>query len=109
MVQVAATQTAAGVVVLAPFVTVAADSDHAGGERTDRELKVQLDALHRAKIAMSSSITVVTDQTGYWGDSTRSEIDYALSLGLPVHACTVDRITGAQITGALTGSWGWSR
>ena len=108
MVQVAATQTAAGVVVLAPFVTVAAD-ELAGGEHAVRELKVGLDALHRAKIAMSSSVTVVTDQTGYWGASTRSEIDYALSLGLPVHACWVDRVTGAQTTGPLTGSWGWSR
>ena len=61
---------------------------------TRPELKVGLDALHRAKIAMSSSVTVVTDQTGYWGASTRSEIDYALSLGLPVHVCAVDRVTG---------------
>ena len=110
MVQVAATQTAAGVVVLAPFVTVAPEDQNSDrGADAGRTLKVRLDALHRAKIAMSSSVTVVTDQTGYWGASTRSEIDYALSLGLPVHSCAVDRVTGYQTVGRLAGSWGWSR
>lgn len=110
MLTVAATETAAGTIVLAPFVTIPTDAQNAvlGGGPVG--LKVQLDALHRAKIAMSSAVLVVTDHTGYWGTSTRAEIDYAQALGLPVRVCEVDRVTGAQITHApLTGSWGWSR
>jgi hypothetical protein len=43
-------------------------------------LKVQLDALHKAKIAMSQAIVVV-NVGGYAGDSTKSEIEYAEKLG----------------------------
>lgn len=91
MVQVAAAETRAGRIVLAPFVIVApAEQDDAVG----RLVKAQLDELHRAKIAMSGRVLVVTDPTGYWGESTRNEIRYALSRGLPVHISTVDRVTG---------------
>lgn len=43
--------------------------------------KKELDALHRAKIRLADSVLVVGD---YIGDSTRSEIAYARSLGKPV-------------------------
>ena len=81
-------------------------------------LKVRLDALHRAKIAMSSSVLVVTDKSGYWGASTRAEIAYALLLGLIVRVREVDPTTGVQtcrgpltgpLAGPLAGPWGWSR
>lgn len=52
-------------------------------ERDAEELKVRLDELHRAKIRMADEVLVV-NPGGYYGDSTRSEIAYALSLGLPV-------------------------
>ncbi|MET8893997.1 hypothetical protein [Streptomyces albogriseolus] len=45
------------------------------------ELKVQLDALHRAKIRLADEVLVVGD---YIGDSTRAEIAYARSLDKPV-------------------------
>ncbi|MET9661562.1 hypothetical protein [Streptomyces sp. NPDC006510] len=44
-------------------------------------LKVRLDALHRSKILLADEVLVVGD---YIGDSTRSEIAYARSLGRPV-------------------------
>ncbi len=44
-------------------------------------LKVQLDALHRAKIRLADEVLVVGD---YIGDSTRAEIAYARSLNKPV-------------------------
>ncbi|WP_219420430.1 hypothetical protein [Pseudonocardia nigra] len=111
MVQVAAAETAAGAIVLAPFVIVPPDEQNTEcGDAAGRALKVRLDALHRAKIAMSSSVLVVTDRTGYWGESTRGEIGYALGLGVPVRVREVDRVTGVQTThGPLSGSWGWSR
>lgn len=91
MVQVAAAETLAGYVVLAPFVVVASD-EQAGAAKT------ALDELHRRKIAMSSLVLVVTDQSGYYGASTRSEIGYALGLNLPVRVRVVDRVTGEQLT-----------
>ncbi len=91
MVAVAAAETLAGHVVLAPFVVVTPDEQ-------DSAAKTALDELHRRKIAMSSLVLVVTDQSGYYGASTRSEIGYALSLNLPVRVRTVDRVTGEQLT-----------
>ncbi len=44
-------------------------------------LKVRLDDLHRAKIRLADEVLVVGD---YIGDSTRTEITYARSLGKPV-------------------------
>lgn len=48
------------------------------------ELKQLLDRLHKAKIDLADSIYVV-DVNGYIGESTRSEIEYALSIGKTVH------------------------
>lgn len=44
-------------------------------------LKIRLDELHRSKILLADEVLVVGD---YIGDSTRSEIAYARSLGRPV-------------------------
>jgi hypothetical protein len=41
------------------------------------EVKPRLDELHRRKIDISHGIVVVSDETGYIGESTRGEIDYA--------------------------------
>lgn len=77
MLDVAAEQTAAGRIVLAPFAVVAAEDQGS-------ELKVMLDALHRRKIDMADRVLVVTDATGYYGTSTRGEIAYAAERGIPV-------------------------
>jgi hypothetical protein len=47
------------------------------------EQKVMLDELHKRKIDLSDEILVI-DIGGYIGESTRSEIDYALSHGKSV-------------------------
>lgn len=72
MLKVAEHFTAAGSVVLMPFVTIAAD------QQADSDAKVMLDRMHRQKIDMADAIIVVTDpETRYVGDSTRGEIEYA--------------------------------
>jgi len=45
---------------------------------------VRLDELHRRKIDLSDRVIVVSDPTGYIGESTRAEIAYAEGLGMPV-------------------------
>ncbi|MFK0120800.1 NUDIX domain-containing protein [Streptomyces sp. NPDC090994] len=76
-------ETAAGRIVLAPGCNLRqphplwADPNRAG------RLKQQLGELHRRKIDLADEVLVVNPD-GYIGDSTRSEIDYAQSLGKPV-------------------------
>jgi hypothetical protein len=77
MLDVAAEETAAGRIVLAPFAVVATEDQ-------DSEFKAMLDALHRRKIDMADRVLVVTDATGYYGTSTRGEISYAAERGIPV-------------------------
>lgn len=47
------------------------------------ETKRMLDDMHKRKIDMADEIFVI-DVDGYIGDSTRSEIEYALSKDVPV-------------------------
>lgn len=77
MLDVAAEETTAGRIVLAPFAVVAAEDQGS-------ELKARLDALHRHKIDMAARVLVVTDATGYYGTSTRGEIAYATGRDIPV-------------------------
>ena len=64
---------------------------HAGDEEvwdgmddgTLSETKVMLDDMHKCKIDMADSIYVI-NVGGYIGDSTRSEIEYALAHGKEV-------------------------
>lgn len=68
MLKVAEYYTAAGSVVLMPFVAIAADSD----------AKAMLDRMHRQKIDMADAIVVVVDaEAQYYGESTHGEIEYA--------------------------------
>lgn len=46
-------------------------------------IKQELDALHKCKIDISDRILVL-NVCGYIGESTRSEIEYAQSIGVPV-------------------------
>ncbi|MEU9663523.1 hypothetical protein [Streptomyces chartreusis] len=76
-------ETAAGRIVLAPGCNM--KQAHPLWEdlaRADR-LKRQLAELHRRKIDLADEVLVV-NPGGYIGDSTRSEIDYARSLGKPI-------------------------
>ncbi len=82
MLRVAAQQTAAGAVVLAPFAVVAPAEQ-------DSQFKARLDALHRRKLDLADRVVVVSDESGYYGASTRREIAYAEALGTPIrfHRC----------------------
>jgi len=73
--------TSAGVIVL----TVRHFGWHDGGDTP--EIKAGLDDLHKDKIAISDFVLVI-DQGPEWpsryiGDSTRGEINHAISLGVP--------------------------
>lgn len=67
MLKTAEAETAAGKIVLMPFVNTHNSDD-------DEDLKAILDIMHREKIFMSSEILVVGN---YIGESTESEIEYA--------------------------------
>lgn len=71
MLEVAAELTRRGRIVLMPFCVVAP-------EDLDSALKERLDLLHRKKIDLASEVLVVSDESGYCGESTKAEIDYAL-------------------------------
>lgn len=61
---------------------------------TRAAVKESLDELHKRKIDMADSVLVVSDETGYLGDSTKSEIAYAEATGKPVafvHKAASDR------------------
>ena len=47
------------------------------------EQKIALDELHKRKIDLADEILVL-NVGGYIGDSTRSEIEYAQALGMPI-------------------------
>ena len=53
-------------------------------EGTLTKTKEMLDDMHKRKIDMADEIFVI-NVGGYIGSSTRSEIDYAIAAGKPVH------------------------
>ena len=83
MLQFAQKCTENGFIVIMPFVANADDNT-----------KEMLDEMHREKIRMADYIYVVTDDSHYTGESTKSEMEFARSLGKPVHI-TVSRL-GAE-------------
>jgi len=79
--EIAISKTLAGYIVLRPeVVTYDGDIDP---QFDQPEVKEALDELHKRKIDLADSVFVV-DVDGYIGPSTRSEIEYAESLGIPV-------------------------
>ncbi|MEU1986149.1 hypothetical protein [Nocardia sp. NPDC019395] len=80
MIDVAAELTRKGAIVLMPYRVVPP------GEQSGPD-KAALDQLHRDKIDQSAAVVVVTDPTGYYGDSTRGEIWHAINTGKPVTLC----------------------
>lgn len=73
-----------GWIVIMPYVTFV-------GAEQETATKKMLDDMHFAKIRMSDAIHVVSDETGYIGDSTRNEINYALRIErIEVHYLFLD-------------------
>lgn len=68
-------------------------------DESDAEcIKVNLDGLHKAKIDLADEVVVVSDASGYIGDSTRSEIAYAEAHGKPVRYWSAP-VSGSDTTG----------
>jgi hypothetical protein len=63
-------------------------SGHGEGVGHSSEAKEALDELHKRKIDLADHVIIITDSTGYTGDSTRSEIAYAEKHNKPVHYST---------------------
>ena len=61
---------------------------HSTFDRVDisKNQEYQLDRLHKQKIAVSDCIFVI-NENNYCGESTRSEIEYAINLNIPVFYC----------------------
>jgi hypothetical protein len=79
-------RTMAGEIVLSVGFYPHAKAEHGHGEGVghDSAEKVALDELHKRKIDMADYVLVVSDETGYFGDSTAGEIWYAVEHGKPV-------------------------
>lgn len=90
MLTVAAELTGDGAIVLAPFCVVPAEEQRGWA-------KDALDELHRSKIRLATyRVIVVSDESGYYGDSTRAEIAFAESLELAVE---YRQIAGLNVEG----------
>ena len=76
--------TAAGAVVLAPGCDMKNPHPLWDDPQEADDLKQRLDRLHRHKIAMADEVVVVSDATGYYGSSTRAELELVEQLGKPV-------------------------
>lgn len=63
-------------------------SGHGEGVGHSSEAKVVLDELHKRKIDLADIVVVVSDASKYYGESTRSEIEYAEKQGKPVYYST---------------------
>ena len=72
-----------------------------GDWKPTEEDKAKLDMVHLMKIDASDAILVVSDSTGYVGDSTRREIFYASLRGKHVY-----RTTSVGDRNALVMDWG---
>lgn len=76
-----------GHVILSIEIATAQSRDE-DPQHADPAAKAALDDLHRRKIDIAAGlggrVLVVSDESGYFGASTRGEIDYARDLGVPV-------------------------
>ena len=75
--------TEAGEIVLSIEVVTTQAREH-DPQHANPELKARLDELHKRKIDLADGVLVVSDETGYFGESTWGEIRYAVAQGKPV-------------------------
>jgi hypothetical protein len=73
-----------GHIVTGPFVNMKRPDPRWATDELADPIKVALDQLHFRKIDLADEVVVVSDETGYIGDSTRNEIAYAEKHGKPV-------------------------
>lgn len=79
----AVTESLAGRIVVMPNVNMKHPDDRWADPANAELIKADLDVMHRDKIRLADEVLVVT-RDGYIGDSTRSEIGFARSIGCPV-------------------------
>ncbi len=79
-------RTMAGEIVLSVGFYPHSKAAHGHGEGVghDSAEKIALDELHKRKIDLCDYVLVVSDETGYFGQSTAGEIRYAVERGKPV-------------------------
>ena len=71
--------------VLNGYIVLTPCCMYVDAERTDSfmEHKSQFDKMHFAKIELADEVYII-NENGYIGDSTRNELNYALSLHKPI-------------------------
>lgn len=77
-------ETRAGKIVLSIGAATGSDAEHLATGAITNEDKQKLDELHRRKIDIANRVLVL-NVGGYVGESTRGEINYARSIGVPVN------------------------
>ena len=75
-----------GEIVLSVSFYPHAEAEQGRGEGVghDSAEKTALDELHKRKIDLADYVLVVSDSSGYFGESTKGEIRYAVAHGKPV-------------------------
>lgn len=93
-------RTVAGEIVLSiEIVTTQARDDDP--QHANPGLKARLDELHLRKIDLADYVLVVSDDSGYFGESTAREIGYAIRQGTPVEFTTAVAAERALAQGLL--------
>lgn len=84
--QATAEETLAGRIVLSIGFNLRTDHDLFDGKTPDELARIKLDAdlLHKRKIDRADEVLIVSDESGYIGDSTRSEMAHAEQQGKPI-------------------------
>ena len=99
-------RTMAGEIVLSVGFYPHAKAEHGHGEGVshDSAEKVSLDELHKRKIDLADEVLIVSDETGYFGESTQGEIRYALEHGKPVKYAVAASEKRARDLGLIGGA-----
>lgn len=79
-----------GSIVTGPFVNMKKPDPRWATDELADPIKVALDELHFRKIDLADDVVVVSDETGYIGDSTRNEIAYAERYGKTVRYLRIE-------------------
>lgn len=95
--QTAAQLTMAGVIVVKPDVFMNdGHAEKAHLPAVKEADKAALDELHKRKIDLADEVIVVSDDSGYFGASTRGEIAYAQGRGKPVRYQHPPRVSAEE-------------
>jgi hypothetical protein len=95
--------TLAGEIVLSIGCNMRDDDVFAGrGEGELAQVKAGLDELHKRKIDLADYVLVVSDESGYFGQSTTGEIRYAIEHGKPVEFANPASAQRARDAGLLS-------